>query len=122
MTDFELKNKYAYNIACNLEKLMGQASIKNHKQLAYNLGLTPSTISGYFNGQLPTTSILIKLAKTFNVSVSELIGDSSKTNELQLTDEELVCLYRALKSIQSNNQNDILKTIMDKVLANIIMD
>lgn len=53
---------------------------KTQVQIADELGITPQTLSYYFNGREPGYDLLIKLSDLFNVSVDYLIGKSEFMN------------------------------------------
>lgn len=60
-------------LAKNLHRLMEKKKI-NQMTLAEEIGVRQSTINNYCHGSVPSTlSILVKLAKYFNVSLDELV-------------------------------------------------
>jgi transcriptional regulator with XRE-family HTH domain len=57
-----------------LRKIAYARGFDNHKKLAEASGLTEATVSRYFNGKrTPNANNLIRLAKTLNCTVDELI-------------------------------------------------
>ena len=72
-------------------------------QLAQKLGLTKSVISAYKTGlRLPSSDILIHIAKIFNVSTDYLLGLENK-REIDLsglTENEITALLELIKAMK----------------------
>lgn len=77
----------------------------DQKYLAYRLGISQKTVSGYENGvSNPSIDTLIKMAEIFNTSVDYIIGNSNikapinKVMDGKLTkeDKEMLVMFKKL--------------------------
>lgn len=96
------------NILGNKLKLLIEEKEITQRQLATDLGIAVTTLSGYINnGHQPDFDTLSSLATYFDVTTDYLIGHNPKVeNDRYSTDEvELVRIYRQLKS----EQKDLLR-------------
>lgn len=88
------------------------------KQLAVDLNIAPSTLSGYINNRRePDYGTLLKIANRFQVSCDYLMGNSSKEYHMNVDvtinrdDLHLLKYYRKLDETQKNMIMDLLKVL-----------
>lgn len=88
----------------NLERLMKQHNV-SLKQLAQEVGVPAANISRLKNDSSsnPTLSTLIPIAKFFDVSVSELIGELPKNiDKLQIEEQLQIRLKKHIDNFFKN--------------------
>lgn len=90
----------------------------SQKQLAVDLNIAPSTLSGYINNRRePDYNTLLKIAKHLGVSCDYLMGNSSKESEInvdaRISREDLHILkyYRKLDDTEKNTVKKLLKIL-----------
>ena len=92
---------------------------KTIADMAYESGLSASTISNYERGvRIPDGKALIKLANYFNVSADYLIGLNNVRNEEHLaeTSSKIDSLYKTLSKVPDCVSDDILN-LMNRLVT-----
>ncbi len=85
----------------------------NQARLAEKAGITPAAISQIENGdRTPSIPVLHRIANVLEVSLDYLTGKTD-TSELQdlLQQEDIQTFYRGFQSLDSDDQQIILKNI-----------
>ena len=94
------------NLGKVLKDLRKNANM-TQKELAKELGISKSVISGYEQAaRLPSTSMLLKIANVFNVSVDYLCGIEQERRMLDisdLTDKDIEFLRTTLRFLRDKN-------------------
>lgn len=95
----------------NLKSLIDSRG-KYAKEVADELGMTHATLSRYLNGvRNPEMSYVIKIAKTFGVSIDWLLGlDNDKGAKYPYEIKEVADLY----SLASNDDRNVIQAVLEK--------
>ena len=79
-------------------------------KLAYEAGLTQSTLSNMFaRGTCPTVDTLEKICTAFGISLSEFFDDNDRKAYVSREELELLRKYRAL----TDKEKDAVKSMID---------
>lgn len=85
-------------------------------EIAEALGISPQTLSYYFNGREPNYDLLINISNLFNVSTDYLLGKSNFKNfESELQYKNLLGNEQITKSF--TNSENILISINENILS-----
>lgn len=88
-----------------LKKLQKESGF-NQKQFAEKMGTTPKTLRKYLNGEkLPTVALIIKIAKTFEVSTDWLLGVPQKSETEKTITAEVVKIQGKLNALRREFSN-----------------
>ncbi len=91
----------------NLRELAGMSQV----ELAGTIGISSVMISQYENGKkMPSRETVKKIAETFGISSSDLIGDNINDDPI----DEITILNRAAKRMTPENRKKLLE--MAKVM------
>lgn len=91
-----------------IKKLQQERGWSTYK-LAYESGLTQSTLSNMFaRGTCPTLDTLEKICESFGISLSEFFDDSDKVVHVSKEEMELLNQYRAL----SEKEKEAVKSMV----------
>ena len=78
-------------------------------KLAYESGLTQSTLSNMFSrGTCPTVDTLEKICEAFGISLSDFFDDNDKVAHVSKEEMELLNKYRAL----SDKEKEAVKSMV----------
>ena len=84
------------NVLEKIKKLQNERGWSTYK-LAYEAGLTQSTLSNMFaRGTCPTVDTLEKICEAFNISLSEFFEEKEGKAHLSKEEQELLNKYRTL--------------------------
>lgn len=82
----------------------------NQAEIAAALGLTPSTVSGWFLGnRYPRIDVMQRLADLLEVPMRELITENSRGDRLLIDERRVIDLYRKLNQ---DGKEYIFKTLL----------
>src|SRR5690606_6475513 len=101
------------NIGERITQLRKQFNL-SQEDLAKKIGVSRTIIGNYErNTNTPSIEVLIKIAKTFNVTVDNLIGEG----ELSSYEKVDIKLIKAINKLNKNTKDD-LYFLVDKVIQN----
>lgn len=81
--------------------------------LAKEAGITPAALSQILSKERsPSTSVLVKLANTLDVSVDFLLGRTNTTDIASvLSNTEVLNFYRSFSSLDRNEKNQVMDMV-----------
>lgn len=84
------------NVLEKIKKMQAERGWSTYK-LAYESGLTQSTLSNMFSrGTCPTVDTLEKICEAFGISLSDFFDDNDKVAHVSEEEMELLSKYRVL--------------------------
>ncbi len=107
-------NAYVYynalmNVLEKVKKMQEERGWSTYK-LAYEAGLTQSTLSNMFaRGTCPTVDTLEKICNAFGISLSEFFEEDSRKSHVSKEELELLRKYRAL----TDKEKDAVKSMIN---------
>lgn len=97
------------NVLEKVKKLQEERGWSTYK-LAYEAGLTQSTLSNMFaRGTCPTVDTLEKLCEAFGISLAEFFESDEKKTHVSKEELELLNKYRAL----TDKEKDAVKSMVN---------
>ena len=112
-------NAYVYynahmNVLEKVKKMQSERGWSTYK-LAYESGLTQSTLSNMFaRGTCPTVDTLEKICEAFGISLSEFFEDNEKKSYLSKEESELIKKYRTLTDKEKEAVNSMVNALYKK--------
>ena len=102
------------NVLERIKKLQAERGWSTYK-LAYESGLTQSTLSNMFaRGTCPTVDTLEKICEAFGISLSEFFETNQKKVHVSNEELEILTMFRALSSKEKEAVSSMLKTLYKK--------
>ena len=97
------------NVLEKVKKLQEERGWSTYK-LAYEAGLTQSTLSNMFaRGTCPTVDTLEKICEAFGITLAEFFESDEKKAHVSKEELELLNKYRAL----TDKENDAVKSMVN---------
>ena len=97
------------NVLEKIKRLQEERGWSTYK-LAYEAGLTQSTLSNMFaRGTCPTVDTLEKICDAFGISLAEFFEEDDRKAHVSKEELELLRKYRAL----TDKENDAVKSMID---------
>ena len=97
------------NVLDKIRQLQQERGWSTYK-LAYESGLTQSTLSNMFSrGTCPTVDTLEKICEAFGISLSEFFDESHSKTHVSMEEFELLRKYKAL----TNREKDAVKSMIN---------
>ena len=102
------------NVLEKVKKLQEDRGWSTYK-LAYEAGLTQSTLSNMFaRGTCPTVDTLEKLCDAFGISLAEFFESDEKKAHVSSDEVELLNKYRALTDKEKDAVKSMIKALLQK--------
>lgn len=102
------------NVLDKVKKLQEERGWSTYK-LAYEAGLTQSTLSNMFiRGTCPTVDTLEKICEAFGISLSEFFEENDKKSYVSQEELELLKKYRALSDKEKEATRSIVNVLFKK--------
>ncbi len=102
------------NVLEKIKKMRDERGWSTYK-LAYESGLTQSTLSNMFARKTcPTVETLEKICEAFGISLSEFFDENDKIVHVSKAEQELLNKYRAL----SDKEKEIVKSMFEALRHN----
>lgn len=97
------------NVLEKVKKLQEERGWSTYK-LAYEAGLTQSTLSNMFTrGTCPTVDTLEKICEAFGITLAEFFESDSRKAHVSKEEQELLNKYRAL----TDKEKDAVKSMIN---------
>ena len=97
------------NVLEKVKKLQEERGWSTYK-LAYEAGLTQSTLSNMFaRGTCPTVDTLEKICSAFGISLSEFFEEDNRKIHVSIEELEILRKYRAL----TDKEKDAVKSMIN---------
>ena len=90
--------------------------------VASQLGFSNATCTKWKNGSVPSSKSLAKIAEYFNVSADYLLGNETKEEQLDKTDQEILVLARKTRDLPEEDKKRFLEILRGSVNAFIRED
>lgn len=101
------------NVLEKIKKMQAERGWSTYK-LAYESGLTQSTLSNMFTrGTCPTVDTLEKICEAFGISLSEFFEENQQKAHLSKNEQEFLNKYRTL----TDKEKDAVKSMIDALSA-----
>ena len=102
------------NVLEKIKKLQEERGWSTYK-LAYEAGLTQSTLSNMFaRGTCPTVDTLEKICEAFGISLSEFFEDNEKKTHVSKEELEILTRYRALTEKEKEAVKSMVNALFKK--------
>ena len=102
------------NVLDKIKKMQAERGWSTYK-LAYESGLTQSTLSNMFaRGTCPTVDTLEKICDAFGISLSEFFEENEKKAHLSKDELNLINKYRALNEKEKDAVNSMINALSIK--------
>ena len=102
------------NVLEKIKKLQEERSWSTYK-LAYEAGLTQSTLSNMFaRGTCPTVDTLEKICEAFGISLSEFFEENDRKAYVSKEELELLRKYRALNDKEKDAVQSMISALFQK--------
>lgn len=102
------------NVLEKIKKLQEERGWSTYK-LAYEAGLTQSTLSNMFaRGTCPTVDTLEKICDAFGISLSEFFEEDEKKMHVSKEELELLNKYRALNDKEKDAVTSMINALFKK--------
>ena len=102
------------NVLEKVKKLQEERGWSTYK-LAYESGLTQSTLSNMFaRGTCPTVDTLEKICEAFGISLSEFFEEDDRKTHVSKEELELLRKYRALNDKEKDAVKSMINALFQK--------
>lgn len=102
------------NVLEKVKKLQEERGWSTYK-LAYEAGLTQSTLSNMFaRGTCPTVDTLEKICDAFGISLSEFFETNQNKAHVSKEELDVLNMYRALSDKEKEAVHSMIKTLNKK--------
>ena len=102
------------NVLEKIKKLQEERGWSTYK-LAYEAGLTQSTLSNMFaRGTCPTVDTLEKICEAFGISLAEFFEDDKKKAHVSKDELEMLNKYRALTGKEKDAVKSMINALFKK--------
>ena len=102
------------NVLEKVKKMQEERGWSTYK-LAYEAGLTQSTLSNMFaRGTCPTVETLEKICDAFGISLSEFFEESDRKTHVSKEELELLRKYRALTDKEKDAAKSMINALFSK--------